>query len=118
MSKPDLTDTPSDETVLQKAFRLAGGPKAVIPLLGISPAGFYLYRSHKREFPPEYCALLEAATNFQVTRRELRPDDWWLIWPELVDPDHPPGKAAPLAEREGVEGEPGKETRANDRRAA
>lgn len=101
------TRTPTEhagETILQKAFRLAGGPKAVIPLLGISQAGFYLYRNHKREFPTEYCAVLEAATNGLVTRRELRPDDWWKIWPELVDADHPPGKARPLAEREGDEG--------------
>jgi len=26
-----------------------------------------------------------AATNGQVTRRDLRPADWHLIWPELAD---------------------------------
>jgi len=26
-----------------------------------------------------------AATNGQVTRRDLRPADWHLIWPELLD---------------------------------
>lgn len=35
------------------------------------------------------CAAIERATGGQVTRRELRPDDWWLIWPELVDAEHP-----------------------------
>ena len=27
---------------------------------------------------------LEKATGGQVSRRDLRPDDWHLIWPELV----------------------------------
>lgn len=39
--------------------------------------------------PAERCALLETATGGAVTRRELRPDDWWLIWPELVTDEHP-----------------------------
>lgn len=32
-----------------------------------------------------YCVAIERATNGQVTRKDLRPDDWRLIWPELVD---------------------------------
>lgn len=37
----------------------------------------------------EYCVAIERATVGAVTRRDLRPDDWWLIWPELVCVDHP-----------------------------
>lgn len=33
---------------------------------------------------PENCVGLERATEGAITRRELRPDDWFLIWPELV----------------------------------
>lgn len=33
---------------------------------------------------PEYCVLIEQATQKAVTRQELRPDDWQRIWPELV----------------------------------
>ncbi len=29
------------------------------------------------------CTKIERATNGQVTRKDLRPDDWHLIWPEL-----------------------------------
>lgn len=29
---------------------------------------------------------IERATNGQVTRKDLRHDDWHLIWPELADP--------------------------------
>ena len=31
-------------------------------------------------------AKLEAASNGQITRAECRPDDWRVIWPELVKP--------------------------------
>jgi DNA-binding transcriptional regulator YdaS (Cro superfamily) len=37
---------------------------------------------------PENCVGLELATNNQVTRRDLRPDDWQLIWPELREGEH------------------------------
>lgn len=32
---------------------------------------------------------IERETGRQVTRRDLRPNDWWLIWPELVTDDYP-----------------------------
>jgi len=37
----------------------------------------------------ELCVSIERATDGAVTRRDLRPDDWHLIWPELVTADHP-----------------------------
>lgn len=44
---------------------------------------------------PENCVAIERATDAAVTRRDLRPDDWWLIWPELVTDEHPvPAKEA------------------------
>ncbi|WP_434715481.1 transcriptional regulator [Paraburkholderia sp. A3RO-2L] len=39
----------------------------------------------------KYSVGLELATSGLVTRQELRPDDWWLMWPEL------PGAAERLA---------------------
>lgn len=33
---------------------------------------------------PRYCVAIERATQGCVTRRDLRPHDWHLIWPELV----------------------------------
>jgi DNA-binding transcriptional regulator YdaS (Cro superfamily) len=32
---------------------------------------------------------IERATAGAVTRRDLRPDDWGDIWPELIDDEHP-----------------------------
>jgi len=35
--------------------------------------------------PVKHCVLIEQATNGVVTRKDLRPDDWHLIWPELAE---------------------------------
>jgi len=34
---------------------------------------------------PIYATAIERATNGLVTRQDLRPNDWWLIWPELAE---------------------------------
>ena len=39
----------------------------------------------ERPVPLHRCAAIEAATGGAVTRRDLRPDDWQQIWPELAD---------------------------------
>lgn len=41
-----------------------------------------------RPIPVEYCARIELATDGTVTRKDLRPDDWQEIWPELVEQQH------------------------------
>ena len=43
--------------------------------------------------PTERCPEIERATSGAVTRRDLRPDDWHRIWPELVTADHPTPEA-------------------------
>lgn len=37
-----------------------------------------------RGVPLDRCAPLEAQTNQIVSRKMLRPNDWWVHWPELV----------------------------------
>lgn len=37
----------------------------------------------------ELCVNIERATNGEITRRDLRPDDWHRIWPEIVTAEHP-----------------------------
>ena len=38
---------------------------------------------------PELCVQIERASGGAVSRRDLRPDDWGDIWPELIDDEHP-----------------------------
>lgn len=37
----------------------------------------------------ERCPAIESITGGLVTRRDLRPNDWWLVWPEMVTKKHP-----------------------------
>ena len=37
-----------------------------------------------RAVPLQHCAAIEIATGGAVTRREMRPDDWRRVWPELA----------------------------------
>jgi DNA-binding transcriptional regulator YdaS (Cro superfamily) len=43
-----------------------------------------------RAVPVFRCIAIERATAGAVTRRDLRPDDWWQIWPEMAQstPSH------------------------------
>lgn len=43
-------------------------------------------RTDGRVPSPQLCVQIERATNGQVTRADLRPDDYWLIWPDLAAP--------------------------------
>ena len=54
---------------------------------------------------PAYCVAIEKATAGAVTRHELRPNDWHLIWPELITA--PAHKAQPAID--SVANEPPKE---------
>lgn len=39
---------------------------------------------------PENCVALEQVTNGAIRRWDLRPNDWHLIWPELIGIDGAP----------------------------
>lgn len=40
----------------------------------------------ERRPSPAYALAIERATDGSVTRQDLRPDDYWLIWPDLAAP--------------------------------
>ena len=60
--------------------------------LGITPVLISQWRTGARPIPIERCPAIEVATAGAVTRRDLRPDDWNLIWPELVTNKFPSPK--------------------------
>lgn len=41
------------------------------------------WKRESRPVPVRHCVAIERATKGQVTRKDLRPDDWHIIWPEL-----------------------------------
>lgn len=71
---------------LQDVIRERGVTKLAADL-GLST--MRVFNWGKRGVPVEWCAEFERATNGAVTRRDLRPDDWRLIWPELAAPAPP-----------------------------
>lgn len=52
-------------------------------LLGVAPPTVNQWVRGVRPVPIEHCPAIELATNGAVTRRDLRPADFHLIWPEL-----------------------------------
>lgn len=51
--------------------------------LGVS-TGFINHISlGRRAVPIHHCLKIEEFTNGEVTRKDLRPDDWHLIWTDI-----------------------------------
>ena len=51
------------------------------------------WASGDRPVPIPRCAVIERATGGAVTRADLLPDDYWLIWPDLPAPKATPADA-------------------------
>lgn len=45
---------------------------------------------------PERCVLIEQVSGGALRRWDLRPDDWYRIWPELIGTDGAPEVAAAI----------------------
>ena len=73
---------PPGEHPLDTSARLLGGRGALGEKLGVSPAAIGNWKL--RGVPIEHCYPIEKATCGLITRRDLRPDDWQEIWPELT----------------------------------
>ena len=70
---------------LSRVVDCLGSDAALAALLGISGPAVSQWRKRGTVLRAEYCTAIERATDGQVTRRDLRPDDWHLIWPELAE---------------------------------
>ena len=59
--------------------------------LGVSQGLIHQWVNEKTLVKPSRCVEIERVTHRQVMRWDLRPNDWWQIWPELIDhPNAPP----------------------------
>jgi DNA-binding transcriptional regulator YdaS (Cro superfamily) len=66
---------------LKQAIDRQGGLSLAARQLGISPQRL-LNWMRRGSVPTEACATVERVLG--VSRMELRPEDWRVIWPELV----------------------------------
>jgi DNA-binding transcriptional regulator YdaS (Cro superfamily) len=78
-----------------------GSQRSLAQKLSITPVLISQWANELRPVPPERCVEIEVATKGEVSRKDLRPNDWQKIWPELAapksrratDPTPEPGRA-------------------------
>ena len=61
-----------------------GAITALAKQIGAHAPDVSRWMTGERPVPVERCVAIEHATEGAVTRRNLRPEDWQEIWPELV----------------------------------
>lgn len=74
---------------LQLAVKALNGQAALAGAIGVKQQHVWNWLNRPGQVPSDHCAAIEKATAGAVTRRDLRPDDWHRIWPELVTDEHP-----------------------------
>jgi|GEM_PF-539221 len=70
---------------IESAIYHVGGVTKLAAAIGIRQSAISNWRARGTIPNAAHCFLIERATNGAVTRRDLRPQDWHLIWPELAD---------------------------------
>lgn len=73
-------------------FVAAKSQNYLAKLLNIKQPTVQHWLNGKRPVPVKRCVQIEKLTDGVVTRRDLRPDDYWEIWPDLAK-DETPEKA-------------------------
>jgi len=63
-----------------------GRGQALATAIGVPQSFVVKMASGEKQVPAERCVPIERATAGAVTRKDLRPDDWQDIWPELATP--------------------------------
>lgn len=71
------------------AAEILGSQAALARSLSVSPPTINQWSKGIRPVPEKMAVAIEAITTGAVTRRDLRPNDWHLIWPELAQPTAP-----------------------------
>lgn len=72
---------------MARASVSCGSQLALAKAVGVAPAQVSQWVNGVRPVPAHYCLAIERATKGEVTRADLRPDDYWLIWPDLPAPN-------------------------------
>lgn len=67
---------------VDRAADAVGGASNLAAALGVSVQAVSNWK--ERGVPIERCVALEQLSGATVTRKDLRPDDWEAIWPELA----------------------------------
>ena len=90
-------NTPLPEPVIAevaRAIELSGGPAVVARALNVTTQTVCFYRDGDRRLKTDHGATLESLSGGMVTRKQMWPESWARIWPELAAPDTASTQAA------------------------
>lgn len=71
-------------TALDRAAQHCGGVTKLAIALGLGQSVVSNWKARESVIDAVYCTAIEKVTGGIVSRRDLRPDDWQAIWPELA----------------------------------
>jgi DNA-binding transcriptional regulator YdaS (Cro superfamily) len=71
-------------TALERAAEHCGGLTKLAIALGVGQPVVSNWKARGTILDAVYCTAIERVTDGVVTRRDLRPNDWQAIWPELA----------------------------------
>lgn len=80
---------------VQRAAEIVGSQAALARAVGVAPPTVNQFVKKVRPVPEKVAVAIESATSGEVHRRDLRPDDWHLIWPELAQQAQSNAPASP-----------------------
>ena len=69
---------------IERAAEVVGNKSVLSRAVGVQPPTLQQWIKGTRPIPIQKCIAIERATDGLVTRKDLRPNDWHLIWPELA----------------------------------
>jgi DNA-binding transcriptional regulator YdaS (Cro superfamily) len=71
---------------IDKAIEVIGGKSSLARAIGVTPqmVSQWARVEKPKPIPVTRCIAIEQATGGAVTRKDLRPNDWHLIWPEFA----------------------------------
>ena len=79
---------------LKRAIVLAGDTQeALARILGVTQPAVNKMLKSKSPLAPTHCVRIFLALG--IPREELRPTDYWEVWPDLQKPDDPVTKLEP-----------------------
>lgn len=71
---------------VEKIAQFVGSQAAIARHLNVRAPTVNQWVKGSKPVPVRHCRKLEELSGGSVTRRDLRPDDWSTIWPELIEP--------------------------------
>lgn len=81
----DRADRSPGAASLERAISALGGVSQLASAIGVGQSAISNLVARGGAPSPANCVAIEKATSGAVTRKDLRPDDWQSIWPELAN---------------------------------